>query len=96
MTDCGCWGLVMSDSGCFWLFVADWLFVTVFGCFLSVIGFFCVFWEYIWVFFGVYGCVYGCLGGVFWSSLVFFRCFRGVFWVLGFSWCYGVYLGIFG
>ena len=53
MTDCGCWGLVMSDdSGCFWLFVADWLFVIVF-----------------WVFsecYRVFLCVLGVYSGIFW------------------------------
>ena len=53
MTDCGCWGLVMSDSGCFWLFVADWLFVTVFWVFSvcsgSIFGYFLVSLECLWV-----------------------------------------------
>ena len=60
MTKCGCWGLIMSDSGYIWLFVA------VFGCFLGVLGVY-------WVFYGIFR-VNGCVGGVFWSS--------DVFWVL--------------
>ena len=75
---------------CFWLFVADWLFVTVFWVFSECSG---SIFGYFLVFMGVFMGVSGVFSGVLWC---FFRCFRGVFWVLGFSWCYGVYLGIFG
>ena len=104
----------MSDSGCFWLFVADWLFVTVFWvfsecyrvflvlCYGDIFGYFWVTSECFWVFWGVFSGVCWCYLGVlgcFWVLLDVFCVFLGVLWVFWFFFgCFGVgvYLGVHG